>query len=245
LKEQLKLLIEVQKHDAKIQELDGMLKAYPAKLDAMRADLVKVEQMLGKERQQLDDTEGWRKRQLDEMTQEEDALLKAKQRSAQVKNVKEMMASERELQANRKHREEKAEEVEKLSAAVETAKKTIAAHETDVETLRKHVDEEQAAATVKMAEIEAQIVEARKEREVAAARVRPDVMKKYSTIRMRRGLALAAVHNGTCQGCSMNIPPQIYNILQRGDTLELCGSCNRIIFWDKLLEETDGKPSGA
>ena len=57
----------------------------------------------------------------------------------------------------------------------------------------------------------AQIAEERKLREVAAARVRPDVLKKYSTIRMRRGLAMVPVKNGTCQGCNMNIPPQLFN----------------------------------
>ena len=74
-------------------------------------------------------------------------------------------------------------------------------------------------------------------------RVRPDVLKKYATIRMRRGLAMAPVKNGTCQGCNMNIPPQVFNQLQRGDTIELCGNCNRIIYWDKLLENPDGSPS--
>jgi len=49
------------------------------------------------------------------------------------------------------------------------------------------------------------------------------------------------VRNGTCQGCNMNIPPQLYNQLQRGDTIELCGTCNRIIYWDKLLENPDGE----
>ena len=57
---------------------------------------------------------------------------------------------------------------------------------------------------------------------------------------MRRGLAVAPVQNGTCQGCNMNIPPQLFNQLQRGDSIELCATCNRIIYWDKLLENPDG-----
>jgi predicted nucleic acid-binding Zn-ribbon protein len=68
-------------------------------------------------------------------------------------------------------------------------------------------------------------------------------MKKYSTIKMRRGLALVPVRNGTCAGCNMNVPPLNYNTIQRGNSIEMCGNCNRIIYWDKLLEETDGQPS--
>jgi predicted nucleic acid-binding Zn-ribbon protein len=243
MKDQLKLLVELQRHDARIQELEQMKKVWPQKLEAMQSDLQKVEQLLSRERSQLDETEAWRKRQEDERRAEEDQLLKAKQRASQVKNVKEAMASERELQATRKMAQEREEEVVKLGGAVEVAKKSIAQHEGDLETLRQHVLDEEAAAQTKTIEIDAQIGEAKKGREEVAARVSPSVLKKYSSIKMRRGLALVPVKNGTCQGCNMNIPPQLYNILQRGDSIEVCGSCNRIIYWDKMMEDPDGKPS--
>jgi hypothetical protein len=243
LKDQLLLLTELQRHDARIQELEQMKKAFPAKLETMNADLRRVEQMLERERQQLAETESWRKKQEDEAKSDEDRALAAKQRSAAVKNAKEYMASERELQATRKSAQERQEEVGKLVEAVGTAKKSIEQHEADFAALREHVDGEAKAAETKIAELDSQIAEERKLREVAAARVRPDVLKKYSAIRMRRGLAMAPVKNGTCQGCNMNIPPQVFNQLQRGDTIELCGTCNRIIYWDKLLENPDGEPA--
>ena len=243
MKDQLLLLTELQRHDARIQELEQMKKSFPAKLETMNADVRRVEQMLERERSQLTETESWRKRQEDEAKSDEERALAAKQRSAAVKNAKEYMASERELQATRKSAQERQEEVGKLVGAVETAKKSIEQHEADFAALRDHVAGEEKAAQAKIAELDAQIGDERKLREVAAARVRPDVLKKYSTIRMRRGLAMAPVKNGTCQGCNMNIPPQVFNQLQRGDSIELCGNCNRIIYWDKLLENPDGAPA--
>jgi hypothetical protein len=242
LKEQIKLLIELQKHDARIQELEGMKKVWPQKLETLRGDVEKVEALLARERQQLDDTESWRRKQEDEARVQEGELLKAKQRSSLVKNAKEMMANERELQANRKAAQEREEEVAKLGGAVEGAKKSIAQHEGELEQLRQHVAAEEETAKVKTAELDAQIAEAQKARTEAAAAVNPQVLKKYSSIKMRRGLALAPVKNGTCQGCNMNIPPQLFNVLQRGNSIELCGSCNRIIYWEKLIEE-DGQPA--
>jgi predicted nucleic acid-binding Zn-ribbon protein len=243
LKDQLLLLTELQRHDARIQELEQMMKAFPAKLEAMGADLKRVEQMLERERTQLAETEAWRRKQEDEMKSEEARAIAAKQRSSAVKNAKEYMANERELQATRKSAQDREEEVLKLVEAVETAKKSIAQHEADFVALREHVAGEEKAAQEKIAEFEKQIGDERKLRDVAAARVRPDVLKKYSAIRMRRGMAMAPVKNGTCQGCNMNIPPQVFNQLQRGETIELCGNCNRIIYWDKLLENPDGTPS--
>ena len=59
--------------------------------------------------------------------------------------------------------------------------------------------------------------------------------------RLRRGLAVVAVKDGTCRGCNMKVPPQLYNTIQRGSSLELCPNCHRIIYWSKLLEG-DGQP---
>ena len=88
-----------------------------------------------------------------------------------------------------------------------------------------------------MAEIEGKIAELRVERDKVAASVRPDVLKRYGNIRMRRGLAVVSVRNGTCQGCNMNIPPQLYNVLQRGQTVETCPSCHRIIYWEEIMKD--------
>ena len=239
MKDQLVLLTELQRHDARIQELEQMKKSFPAKLEVMTADVKRVETMLERERTQLAETESWRKRQEDEMKSEEDRAIAAKQRSGAVKNAKEYMASERELQATRKSAQEREAEVAKLVEAVETARKSIAQHEADFLALKEHVAGEEKAANEKIAEFDGQIAEERKLREVVAKRVRPDVLKKYSTIRMRRGLAMAPVKNGTCQGCNMNIPPQMANQLRTGAEVQTCPSCNRFIYAAEADEQPD------
>jgi len=235
LKDQLKLLIELQVYDAKIQELDGALKAFPAKFEAMNADVKKVETMLDRERAQLAETESWRKKQEQDANDQEDALIKARQRSGLVKNVKEHMANERELETNRKNAQSREEEVKRLAGAVETAKKSLVQHEADLAAMKSHVSDDELSARAQMTDVEQQIATIQKDREVAAARVDAAALKRYSSIRMRRGMALAAVRNSTCLGCHMNIPPQLFNILQRGNSIETCPNCNRIIYWDRML----------
>ena len=44
-------------------------------------------------------------------------------------------------------------------------------------------------------------------------------------------IGIVAVKDAVCQGCHMNIPPQMYNELQRGDSLKRCPICERIIYW--------------
>jgi uncharacterized protein len=39
------------------------------------------------------------------------------------------------------------------------------------------------------------------------------------------------VSDAVCNGCNVNLPPQLYNELQRSDTLRYCPNCQRIIYW--------------
>jgi predicted nucleic acid-binding Zn-ribbon protein len=243
LKAQLKLLEELQRHDARIQELEGARRAIPAKLDALRVDLTKIEELLGRERAELEDAERFRRDKETEAKTAESQLAKAKHKLAQVKNSKEYMATQREVESTRKMVAETEEKLLGLIEAAEQARKKISGHEGDVVKLREHFATDEREAQAKLAGIDAEIALARDGREVAARAVRADVLKKYGAIRMRRGLAVVAVHNGTCGGCNMNIPPQLFNQLQRGNTVEVCPNCQRIIYWDKLLEDPDGRPT--
>ena len=243
MKEQLRLLEELQRHDAKLQELEAGRSGIPEKLDSMRKDLKVIEDMLARERSDLEAAEKWRRDKEDEMRTEEAQLSKAKQKLSGVKNSKEYMATQREVETLRKMSAETEEKLQTFVAAAEDARKKIVAHTADVEKLRAVVEREDKASSAKLSDIDRQLGLVRKGRDHAAHTVRPDVLKKYNAIKMRRGLAVVAVHNGTCRGCNMNIPPQLFNQLQRGNAIELCPTCHRIIYWDKLFGDPDGQPA--
>jgi len=60
------------------------------------------------------------------------------------------------------------------------------------------------------------------------------------------GIAIAPVHNAVCKGCHMNIPPQLYNELQRFEKLSICPKCQRMIYWeDEPSKDEDAQEKGA
>lgn len=243
MKEQLKLLEELQRHDAALQRLDVERRSIPEKLESMRKDLATIESLLAREKAELEETERWRRDKDVELKTQEAQLAKTKQKLSGVKNSKEYMAAQREAETLRKLSSETTERLTELVGAADKAKQQIAAHQSQVDKLRELVDREAALAEGKLAEFDRETARLRSERDAEAKAIRPDVMKKYNAIKMKRGLAVVAVHNGTCRGCNMNIPPQLYNILQRGNSIEVCPTCNRVIYWDKLFEDPDGKPA--
>ncbi len=245
MRDQLKRLEELQRHDAKIQELENALKAVPAKLAANQTDLARVEALLASERGQLADTERYYVDQKGQLEQDEENVTGAKHKLAQAKNSKEYMAAQRETESRRDGVASREAEVLKLVEAIEAKKKILAERAQSVEELRASVEKDGELARARIAEIEAKIAEIRVERDVLARDVKPEVLKRYSGIRIRRGLAVVGVRNGTCRGCNMNIPPQLYNVLQRGSSIETCPSCHRIIYWEDLMKDAADAKDGA
>jgi len=237
LRDQLRRLEELQQHDARIQELENALKAIPAKLATTQADLARVEAMLNSERSALGETERYYAEQKGLLGDDEQQVSSAKHKLSQAKNSKEYMAAQREIEQRRESVAGREGEISKLVEAVDAKKKLLADRAADVQTLKDSIQKDSDAARARMAELEGKIAALRGERDALAAGVKHEMLKRYSTIRMRRGLAVVSVRNGTCQGCNMNIPPQLYNTLQRGQTIETCPSCHRIIYWEDLMKD--------
>jgi predicted nucleic acid-binding Zn-ribbon protein len=240
LRDQLRRLEELQQHDARIQELENSLKAIPSKLAATQSDLARVEAMLSSERSGLTEAERYYAEQKGLVVDDEQQVAGAKHKLTQAKNSKEYMAAQREIEQRRESLAGREVEIAKLVDAVEAKKKLLADRSTDVQALRDSIEKDSDAARARMSELEGKIAELRGERDALAHGIKPEVLKRYGTIRMRRGLAVVSVRNGTCQGCNMNIPPQLYNVLQRGVSIETCPSCHRIIYWEDLMKEDPG-----
>ena len=62
---------------------------------------------------------------------------------------------------------------------------------------------------------------------------------EYQLMKQGNGIAIVDVKNEVCQGCNMNIPPQMYNELQRDINLKYCPSCERIIYWQDENERSE------
>jgi hypothetical protein len=71
------------------------------------------------------------------------------------------------------------------------------------------------------------------ERKTVCAGIDAELLATYNKVKSNQSnaIGIVAVTDAVCQGCHMNIPPQMYNELQRGDSLKRCPICQRIIYW--------------
>ncbi len=167
-------------------------------------------------------------------------IRKWEQRLADIRNQREYLALSREIEGTKRQNRETEERIQEISTQraeidtrLETQQDRLAEVEVDCETEREEV-------RAFVAKLEAEGAEIKARRDKLVPTVPKNIMSRYEMVRKKRaGVGLAAVVDGSCQGCNMKLPPQLYNILQRGDTIEQCPSCSRIIFWDRMLESQD------
>lgn len=240
MRDQLLNLLKLQTCDIKVRELETAAKQLPAKLDPLRRDLAKLQGMLDAERQKLAETEAWRKTQQEQIDRERDALKTAQSKLQASKNSKEFNAASREVENKRKSIQDREGEIKKVSEAAAASNTQLSSRDADVQKLRDELASSEAGMADQIAALEAQLGQARAERDTARGSVEKVWLKTYDTLSAKRGYAVAPVVKGVCQGCHMALPPQLNNILARMESIETCPRCGRLVYRKDML---DPKPA--
>jgi predicted nucleic acid-binding Zn-ribbon protein len=230
---------------AQLQRVDQNLKSNSEAVEARRSALAQLDAQIAAQRGQVAAAEAdlaaleRRQRELDaQLTDAETKMKDRRMRIARIRNDKELGLVRREIDALKEVTS--AAETELLGlmeqgdarkTAVEAARQALAA----LEATRAGEAEELEATVTRVSGV---IEEDRSRRDTILATVDADLHRRYELIFSRRGgVAVASVRSGTCQGCHMNVPPQLFNQLRRNEQVFLCPSCQRILFWDPQDDE--------
>ena len=243
MKDQLRLLRELQVIDSRLTEIRKSINALPARLEPAKQDLVRLEAMLTQERTQLAETEKWRVEQEELIKREEDAVRQAKAKLQQSRNTKDFSAASREVDNKRRMISEREDELVKVIDAMDATRARLTQREADVAALREKVSAEEAEVAVKVAELTSELSVHESGRGAIANQVPRDLLRRYEQVQKRRGLALVPVVDGSCKGCFMSLPPQLSNIIARGTSLEACPSCQRLLYRPEMIEDSPAQSS--
>jgi uncharacterized protein len=152
-------------------------------------------------------------------------------RMNRIKNVKELQALQREIEQMKQSNGELEEELIKVMQDIDGIKAQIQAKESEMAAMQAEWENKQNELQAEITGIDAAVSEAATRRQNIASQVAGDLMSRYELIFSRRGgTAVVEVAAGICQGCYMNLPPQLWNEINRNEKLHLCPSCQRILY---------------
>ena len=221
---------EIKQHHGKKQDLLGELQAKEQEIQIKKREIVKLSSALA-------ETEKLRQEKDRVFQDEGKKATDRRMRMNRIKNSKELMALQREIDLIKQGNSEREEELIKLMEETDRANSEIKGKEEELAKLQAEWDREQEELRSQITGIDQAVSEAATRRQTIAAQIAGDLISRYELIFSRRGgTAVVEVTGGICQGCYMNVPPQLWNEIIRSEKVHLCPSCQRILHY-KPAEE--------
>lgn len=223
---------------ASLQEIDRRNRERELELAELERQSRELGEQLAAKRQEVEAARAEsaaalsRRRELEAHLQAEERKIKERRmRLGRIRNDKELLAAQREIELTKEANSRLEEEILTLLEQSEAVEGGLREAETQLRELEERVAKHEAHAAERIAQLRAEIEGDRSARDGIATQLNVNVRKKYEQIFARRGgVAVVEVRRGICLGCNMHVPPQLYIEIQKAREVILCPSCHRILY---------------
>ena len=234
LDDSLRLILAIQSIDTRRDAVEREIAEIPQEIQRLRDDLDLLKRSM---EQSQSDLEELKKRRLSfegELEEVEIKLKKSKARLNDVKSNKEYQAVLKEIDELKALASEKEEVVITWMEDIEIQEKDYADCKTQWEQSLKEYENEENKYSQRLKDLDMQLHSLSDQRSAFSEEVDKELLARYEALRANLGSQVVVpVRDAVCQGCHLGIPPQQYNNLIRGNSLESCPNCNRIIYWQE------------
>jgi hypothetical protein len=160
-------------------------------------------------------------------------IKKSREKLTGVKTNKEYQATLKEIDDLKEKNSLIEDQMISCLDRMEAAEKDTARKRNEFSRFKDQADDEKAALKQQIDQGRKKLGELEKEWEAVSKEAAPDLLETYVRVGERVGRpAMAPADDAVCLGCHLNIPPQLYNEIQRYDSLKFCPHCQRILYWE-------------
>jgi predicted nucleic acid-binding Zn-ribbon protein len=233
LRDQLELLWELQKIDLGLKSIKEEKDRYPKEMKKLDEKQKVESERVQKEKEKVESLEKTRRQKEGQLSLEQEKIKRAEGRMSEVKTNKEYQALLSEIDAIKEANGRMEEEILQVMGEIDDLKRDLSKRERDVGVTLEKVEAERKELQEKMARDEKVWDEQMERREVLSKQIESKLVKLYNTLKEKRqGVGVVGVKRETCQGCFVNVPPQMFIEVQKNNALVRCPHCNRILYWE-------------
>lgn len=249
MKEQLKLLVELQDIDSSILSIVEKIESYPSRLDQFRIPLNQAREAFQKfkaKSESLDKKKKAKDRDLDEI---QDKINKLKGRSGEIKTNKEYEAHLKEIESFEKSKYRIEDEILAIMEDYEIFAKEVEKEEAKVRETEAEFRKQEKLLDEEKNRLQSELDKLKARRKDFSSRIDKEIYDQYRSLLQRTGgLAVVQTVNEICLGCNTNIPPQLFNDIKITGDIHTCFYCKRFLYYKEPSspgEKTDDvkKPS--
>lgn len=227
------MLWRLQTLERQIEEAQKQQESFPRALEGLE-DLIKAQEEKREEKKRgLEELERGRIKMEGELELEGERIKRSQVKLLEVKTNKEYLALLQEIEGGKERNSQREEEIIKLLEKIDQLKADYATTLVTAKKEKAEIEGQQTGIKNQIVKVEQDIVQWHQNREEILQQLEPEHLKRYNTLKEKRnGIAVVLVKNEGCQGCYVNIPPQLYNEVQKYKEIILCPNCNRILYWE-------------
>ncbi len=230
MKKKLDLLEELQNIDYSIDEKR-------AEQAVFQADIAELEKSLDSINTGLADQQAELARLMSEknaieatLHTELENIKRSETNMKEIRTNKEFQAVGREITAARKQVTELEDQLLQITVRSDEIQALIDKSQAELDDLSESVSSNKKEKLDDIASLQEFIDTVVVKREQIIKTLSGNLVRRYNQLReQRRGQAVAIARDGSCMGCNMQLPPQLYNTLFKGDDMYFCPHCQRIL----------------
>ena len=235
MKEILEQLVELQKVDQQLHELEALRGDLPHQVELLKQETDKVQTTLEEQQQQLQEFQKEKDMLELEIKELEEKQKKYQDQLYKVKNNREYDAVSMEIENVKDQISNKETRVYELMDLEKELENSITASKEEVIQVQDQLKAKDEDLKKRLGETETQENALRKNRDQLASKLTPRMLSTYQRIfNAKNGLAVVPVlRQGLCGGCFKNLPPQRVLEIREMKRMTLCEVCGRILIWDE------------
>lgn len=235
MKEQLLLLIDLQECDSQMVKVLNRKKNLPVEIEKLDDAFGVFQKDIEQNKRKFDEVKARHIECENKIKKINGTIIKTKERLLEVKNNKEYQAMLKENETAETMRGDVEteiisllDELDKLSVLVKKDQMIVDEYKIQYEERRKLIEAD-------LNSIDTDYVSLEQKRTELKDKVSSDLLARYERIKKaNKGIGVISAWKAVCNGCHMNIPPQLYNELQKTSELISCPNCHRIIYFQNM-----------
>ena len=228
---QLDTLIKLQVIDTQIYQLNHEKQKKPRELAQLEAEFKQKNIGVKNAEEKFTAVQLKKKEKEGALVAKEEQIKKLQGQLYQIKTNKEYSAMQHEVESQKADKSLIEDDILVLMDEIDKAKTEISKEKENLAKEEVNLKEQQKLVHSQVEEIEKKLQLLNADRQTIVPQLDPSVLKKYEKIlKSKNGLAITSVKDDACQGCNMNMPPQVINQIRMKQEFIVCESCARFLY---------------
>jgi hypothetical protein len=224
------VLEDIQELDLKSDGSQTRIQAALSEIEALDGRLQEVKSSIEAKTAVIESAEIARQTFEDNLEKETANITRSEANLKGITTQKEYQAVNKEIASAKKLILEIEEQILAKIGLIDELKAELSAMDADLATLEQNIDMQKAEIKARIENEETSVAADAINRTERIKSIPPGIFNRYEKLRAgRRGIAVAEARAGGCMGCNMQLPPQLYNSLHKGEELITCPHCQRIL----------------